>query len=93
MKAKLILINKEDNKYPIIDIKRPICVQSAITKIFESSIKHYLDAIMDRENIFDDNQKGLRKQRSIQENISDVLDIAIKMKYSEKEKPHLVFSI
>ena len=46
---------------------------------------------MERENIFDDYQRGFRKLSSTLENISDVLDIATKMRDSGKEKPHLVF--
>ena len=62
MKAKLMLISNEYSKYPIIDKTRPISVLLPITKIFESSINHHLEAIMNRENIFDDYQRGLENK-------------------------------
>ena len=43
MKAKLILISKEDTEYPEIENTRPISVLPTITKIFELSILHYLE--------------------------------------------------
>ena len=82
MKAKLVLISKDDSKYPTIDKIRPISILPAITKIFESSIKHHLEAIMNKDEIFDDYQRGFRKQRSTLENISEVLDIAVTMRNS-----------
>ena len=91
MKAKLVLISKDDSKYPTIDKTRPISILPAITKIFESSIKHHLEAIMNKDEIFDDYQRGFRKQRSTLENISEVLDIAVTMRNSREDKPHLVF--
>ena len=63
IKAKLILISKNNNKYPIIDKTRPISVLPFITEISESSIKHHLEAIMNKENIFDDYQRGFKKNQ------------------------------
>ena len=69
MKAKMILINKNGSRHPKIDKTRPINVLPAITKIFELSIRHYIETTMQDEKIFDDHQRGVRKQHSTLENI------------------------
>ena len=43
MSGRLILLNKENNKYPQIENTRPITILPAITKIFELSIMHNIE--------------------------------------------------
>ena len=52
MKAKMILISKDGSRHPKIDKTRPISVLPVITKIFELSIRHYIETTMqDEKNI------------------------------------------
>ena len=43
MKAKLILICKDNTEYPIIVETHPISIILTVTKIFELSILHHLE--------------------------------------------------
>ena len=49
IKSKMILISKDGSRHPKIDKTRPISVLPAITKIFELSIRHHIETIMQDE--------------------------------------------
>ena len=93
MKAKLILISKEDTEYPEIENTRPISVLPTITKIFELSILHYLEEAV-KSGIFWRNQRGFMKGKSTTNSIYDLFEITQSYKYSKrlnrKESPAIV---
>ena len=95
MEARLILISKEDTKYPSIEKTRPISILPTITKIFELAIIHNLEAAT-KSPIFWKNQRGLLEEKSTFNNICDLLSLDKNIKktskiINKKESPAIVF--
>ena len=96
MKAILILLSKEDNKAPPVHKTRPISILPTIAKIFETSIMHNLEKVM-QSPIFSRCQRGFMKENSTLQNIEDILDYARNLQQSKWNKiintAIIVFSI
>ena len=85
MKARLILLSKEDNEAPPVHKTRPISILSTITKIFETSIMHNWEKVM-QSPIFSRSQRGFMKGKSTLQNIEDILDYAKNLQQSKRNK-------
>ena len=63
MSGRLILLNKENNKYPQIENTRPITILPAITKIFELKIMmHNIEKWIYTDKLLNRNQRGFIKK-------------------------------
>ena len=60
MKARLVLISKDNTKFPTIDKTRPINILPAITKLFELSLLNKIYKLTESRN-FNRNQRGFIK--------------------------------
>ena len=63
MKTKMILISKDGSRHSKIDKTRSISVLPFITKIFELSIRHYIETAIQNENIFEGHQRVFRRKK------------------------------
>ena len=89
--GRLILISKDNTKNPVINDTRPVTILPAITKFFETTILHNLEKAT-KSIIFNKNQRGFTKGKSILDNIRDVISIANELKRSKTtNSPALVF--
>ena len=93
MKARLVLISKDNTKFPTIDKTWPINILPAITKLFEPSLLNKIYKLTESRN-FNRNQKGFIKGWSTDNNIEDLLNFGPKHQkelYSAKSKSAYVF--
>ena len=94
MPGRLILLNKENNKYPQIENTRPITILPAITKIFELSIMHNIEKWIYIDTLLNKNQRGFIKRMNTDINIQEVIEFGFKTRLKDKEignKGYLIF--
>ena len=83
MISRLLLISKTKDEYPEINNTRPISILPTITKMFEASILHNLEKVVN-SSLFNRWQRGFIKGESTLHNIQDILSIAGKLKEKRK---------
>jgi hypothetical protein len=89
MKGKLVLVSKIDKEeYPHIEDTRPICLLPTVTKIFELSIIDKFNEIMQKPLIFNQAQRGFRKEKSTLYNMRDLLTYSELLKARRLEHPN-----
>ena len=94
MSGRLILLNKESNKYPQIENARPITILPAITKIFELSIMNNTEKWIYTDKLLNRNQRGSIKRMNADINIQEVIEFGFKTRLKNKEignKGYLIF--
>ena len=88
MKAKLILLSKNNTDCPEITRVRPISILPVVTKLFELSILDILVKATDSEN-FMKTQRGFMKGHSTLDNIKDLLDFWWKSQEERRDNKHI----
>ena len=83
--ARLILISKDNAENPKIEDTRPISVLPSITKLFEASILHNLEGIVNGI-YFSKNQRGFTKGKCTLNNIKDILEISRTLREGKQSK-------
>ena len=69
---KLILLSKDNTETSTIEDTRTITILPTVTKVFESSILHNFETIVESRKL-NKSQRGFRKKMSTLDNIRDVL--------------------
>ena len=94
MSGRLILLNKEHNKYPQIENTRPITILPAITKVFELSIMHNIEKWIYEDKLVNRNQRGFIKRMNTNINIQEVIEFGFWTRLRNKDtrnKGYLIF--
>ena len=94
MSGRLILLNKEHNKYPQIENTRPITILPAITKVFELSIMHNIEKWIYEDKLLNRNQRGFIKRMNTNINIQEVIEFGFWTRLRNKDtrnKGYLIF--
>ena len=92
MKARFILISKDNTDHPTIIDTRPISILPAVTKFFELIIFHNLKTLTSIK-LMSKYQRGFTKGKSTIDNIKDLLSISklLKKDKTTKDSPTIVF--
>ena len=90
--GKLILLSEDFTETPTIEDTRAITILPAVTKVFESTMLHNLETIVESRR-FNKSQRGFRKKMSTLDNIRDVLKKARELRdyKSPKDSPNIIF--
>ena len=94
MSGRLILLNKEHNKYSQIENTRPITILPAITKVFELSIMHNIEKWIYEDKLLNRNQRGFIKRMNTNINIQEVIEFGFWTRLRNKDtrnKDYLIF--
>ena len=83
MNARLILLSKDDSDTPQINKARPISILPTITKLFETTILHNFESVI-QSQIFSKWQRGFTKGSSTIHNIEDILKYARELQLTKK---------